>query len=118
MIDQLLYEPEFAEDDARRALKLFETLHVAGLLARSTVNSNVARYRSDRGEGEWENCVMFDRTGALRRSRHGNRDAGCSRTMRSLMLARSPRSALWPLTSDLVNEHFCDRSLPPERVSR
>lgn len=52
----VLSEPEFAEDDARRALKLFEERStLQDLLARSTVNSNVGTLQVlIGGEGEWE----------------------------------------------------------------
>jgi heat-inducible transcriptional repressor len=52
----VLSEPEFAENDARRALKLFEERStLQDLLARSTVNSNVGGLQVlIGGEGEWE----------------------------------------------------------------
>jgi heat-inducible transcriptional repressor len=55
-LTNVLSEPEFAEDDARRALKLFEERStLQDLLARTTVNSNVgALHVLIGGEGEWE----------------------------------------------------------------
>lgn len=52
----VLSEPEFAENDARRALKLFEERStLQDLLARSTLNSNVGGLQVlIGGEGEWE----------------------------------------------------------------
>jgi heat-inducible transcriptional repressor len=55
-LTNVLSEPEFAEDEARRALKLFEERStLQGLLARTTVNSNVGALQVlIGGEGEWE----------------------------------------------------------------
>jgi heat-inducible transcriptional repressor len=55
-LTNVLSEPEFAEDDARRALKLFEERStLQDLLVRSTVNSNVGALQVlIGGEGEWE----------------------------------------------------------------
>jgi heat-inducible transcriptional repressor len=55
-LTNVLSEPEFAEDDARRALKLFEERStLQDLLARSTINSHVGGLQVlIGGEGEWE----------------------------------------------------------------
>lgn len=55
-LTNVLSEPEFAEEDARRALKLFEERStLQDLLARSTINSNVGTLQVlIGGEGEWE----------------------------------------------------------------
>jgi heat-inducible transcriptional repressor len=55
-LTNVLSEPEFAEDDARRALKLFEERStLQDLLARTTVNSNIGALQVlIGGEGEWE----------------------------------------------------------------
>ena len=55
-LTNVLSEPEFAEDDARRALKLFEERStLQDLLVRTTVNSNVGALQVlIGGEGEWE----------------------------------------------------------------
>lgn len=55
-LTNVLSEPEFAEDDARRALKLFEERStLQDLLARTMVNSNVGALQVlIGGEGEWE----------------------------------------------------------------
>ena len=55
-LTNVLSEPEFAEDDARRALKLFEERStLQDLLARTTINSNIGALQVlIGGEGEWE----------------------------------------------------------------
>jgi heat-inducible transcriptional repressor len=55
-LTNVLSEPEFAEEDARRALKIFEERStLQDLLARTTVNSNVGGLQVlIGGEGEWE----------------------------------------------------------------
>lgn len=55
-LTNVLSEPEFAEDDARRALKLFEERSaLQDLLVRTTVNSNIGALQVlIGGEGEWE----------------------------------------------------------------
>jgi heat-inducible transcriptional repressor len=55
-LTNVLSEPEFAEEEARRALKLFEERStLRDLLARTTVNSNVGTLQVlIGGEGEWE----------------------------------------------------------------
>lgn len=55
-LTNVLSEPEFAEDDARRALKLFEERStLQDLLARTMVNSNVGALQVlIGGEGEWQ----------------------------------------------------------------
>jgi heat-inducible transcriptional repressor len=55
-LTNVLSEPEFAEDDARRALKLFEERSMLqDLLARTMINSNVGALQVlIGGEGEWE----------------------------------------------------------------
>lgn len=55
-LTNVLSGPEFAEDDARRALKLFEERStLQDLLARTMVNSNVGALQVlIGGEGEWE----------------------------------------------------------------
>jgi heat-inducible transcriptional repressor len=55
-LTNVLSEPEFAENDGRRALKLFEERStLQGLLARTMVNSNVGALQVlIGGEGEWE----------------------------------------------------------------
>ena len=57
-LTNVLSEPEFAEDDARRALKLFEERErstLQDLLARTTINSNIGALQVlIGGEGEWE----------------------------------------------------------------
>ncbi len=55
-LTNVLSEPEFAEEDARRALKLFEERStLQDLLARTMVNSNVGGLQVlIGGEGEWE----------------------------------------------------------------
>lgn len=55
-LTNVLSEPEFAEEDARRALKIFEERStLQDLLARTTVNSNVGTLQVlIGGEGEWE----------------------------------------------------------------
>lgn len=55
-LTNVLSEPEFAEDDTRRALKLFEERStLQDLLARTTLNSNVGALQVlIGGEGEWE----------------------------------------------------------------
>lgn len=55
-LTNVLSEPEFAEEDARRALKLFEERStLQDLLARTTINSNVGTLQVlIGGEGEWE----------------------------------------------------------------
>lgn len=55
-LTNVLSEPEFAEEDARRALKIFEERStLQDLLARSTLNSNVGTLQVlIGGEGEWE----------------------------------------------------------------
>lgn len=52
----VLSEPEFAEEDGRRALKIFEERStLQDLLARTTVNSNVGTLQVlIGGEGQWE----------------------------------------------------------------
>ena len=55
-LTNVLSEPEFAEEDARRALRIFEERStLQDLLARTTVNSNVGTLQVlIGGEGEWE----------------------------------------------------------------
>ncbi len=55
-LTNVLSEPEFAEDDARRALKRFEERStLQDLLARTMINSNVGALQVlIGGEGEWE----------------------------------------------------------------
>src|SRR6266498_2769955 len=55
-LTNVLSEPEFAEDDARRALKLFEERSsLQDLLVRTTINSNIGALQVlIGGEGEWE----------------------------------------------------------------
>src|SRR6266542_538600 len=55
-LTNVLSEPEFAEDDTRRALKLFEERSsLQDLLARTTINSNIGALQVlIGGEGEWE----------------------------------------------------------------
>lgn len=55
-LTNVLSEPEFAEEDARRALKLFEERStLQDLLVRTTVNSNIGALQVlIGGEGEWE----------------------------------------------------------------
>lgn len=55
-LTNVLSEPEFADEDARRALKIFEERStLQDLLARTTVNSHVGTLQVlIGGEGEWE----------------------------------------------------------------
>ena len=55
-LTNVLSEPEFAEEDVRRALKLFEERStLQDLLVRTTVNSNIGTLQVlIGGEGEWE----------------------------------------------------------------